>query len=656
MSSILSLGHAERDWDEIVEHCVENSKRHESARPNQNADIVENWRKCGRKCFNDDSCDFATFLKVGAGRRGKCILHGQNQNVNDLKSHGGGKVIKMSSGGCRQLIRQKLNEEGNDEQQVAVAAAVPATTTTRTCTREVKHDKRLRSLRDAEDKPGANNANQCATMCEEDGACKVAMYREGNQGKSCKFSYVQFDSSDLRNRQGNAQVSKVIILNCQEVVQAVPQGVSATAPDAYEYVGCFRDRQNRALSVAHVYDRQDLTIERCYNFCMAKSTKYFAVQNGYYCSCGNENPHPYGGSDRCEVKCDGDANKICGGPWSNSLYEIKTEAELTPTTAVLTPTTAAEEELTGCDRCGANSYCRTRASGRKMCICNKGFFGDGITCTRGSQCIAWGDPHYHTNDGLVLDYMGVCKYLVSGSTFTVNGCSFRVECKNEQLNRRRKVVSYTRMCDFYPEFNYGGQPQSPVIRLQKGPRMLIDGVYGIPAGNTPGMMYYTDASSFMVANATECGVSVGYDGIDTVRISTDERWTGKTTGLCGNNDGNKNNDYTLLDGTDVRGEKNKLALMGESFMVLDDSDVPVEMRCPPDIEVEIPEEDPVYECSAEMDALMASDHTQKMDWLFLPKYWSKTTNPVGNNVDNQLIGRNLPICIGKIFYQYIGRK
>jgi len=34
----------------------------------------------------------------------------------------------------------------------------------------------------------------------------------------------------------------------------------------------------------------------------------------------------------------------------------------------------------------------------------------------------------------------------------------------------------------------------------------------------------------------------------------------------------------LLDGTDVRGEKNKLALMGESFMVLDDSDVPVEMR------------------------------------------------------------------------------
>ena len=52
----------------------------------------------------------------------------------------------------------------------------------------------------------------------------------------------------------------------------------ATAPDAYEYVGCFRDRQNRALSVAHVYDRQDLTIERCYNFCMAKSTKYFAVQ------------------------------------------------------------------------------------------------------------------------------------------------------------------------------------------------------------------------------------------------------------------------------------------------------------------------------------------------------------------------------------------
>ena len=42
-----------------------------------------------------------------------------------------------------------------------------------------------------------------------------------------------------------------------------------------------------------------------------------------------------------------------------------------------------------------------------------------------------------------------------------------------------------------------------------------------------------------------------------------------TSGLCGNNDGDANNDWTLQNGTDVRGKVHAPNLLGDSFVVQD---------------------------------------------------------------------------------------
>ena len=47
-------------------------------------------------------------------------------------------------------------------------------------------------------------------------------------------------------------------------------------------------------------------------------------------------------------------------------------------------------------------------------------------------------------------------------------------------------------------------------------------------------------------------------------------------GICGNCDGNKNNDYRTKTGVDVSKHKNKYYEIGNSYLVNDDSDQPKE--------------------------------------------------------------------------------
>lgn len=68
---------------------------------------------------------------------------------------------------------------------------------------------------------------------------------------------------------------------------------------------------------------------------------------------------------------------------------------------------------------------------------------------------------------------------------------------------------------------------------------------------------------------TDFGLSVTFDGTWVITVSVPSTYNGKMIGLCGNGDGDPDNDLTSADGVDVRGQANAFNLVGDSYVVPD---------------------------------------------------------------------------------------
>lgn len=86
------------------------------------------------------------------------------------------------------------------------------------------------------------------------------------------------------------------------------------------FLGCFRDNSKRDLPV--VYNANHKTTKPfCRKYCTAQKYKYFGLQAGYQCTCGNL----YGAFGRvhasqCNTPCRGDRRRRCGAGWKNAIY------------------------------------------------------------------------------------------------------------------------------------------------------------------------------------------------------------------------------------------------------------------------------------------------------------------------------------------------
>uniref|UniRef100_UPI00398EC30B zonadhesin, like n=1 Tax=Pristiophorus japonicus TaxID=55135 RepID=UPI00398EC30B len=158
--------------------------------------------------------------------------------------------------------------------------------------------------------------------------------------------------------------------------------------------------------------------------------------------------------------------------------------------------------------------------------------------TGSGSCHISGDPHYNSFDGRALSFMGTCTYTLARSCENRTGPWFTVEGKNEE--RGQLGVSYLKKIYL--------TTQGITITLMKSRRTLVNGRrVRLPFQVSRGIAI--SQSGQYVAVRTNFGLSLRWDGNQYLEIIVPTSYFNMMCGLCGNFDGNPNNDNIKPDGT-----------------------------------------------------------------------------------------------------------
>uniref|UniRef100_A0A2I3SIJ7 Zonadhesin n=2 Tax=Pan troglodytes TaxID=9598 RepID=A0A2I3SIJ7_PANTR len=174
-----------------------------------------------------------------------------------------------------------------------------------------------------------------------------------------------------------------------------------------------------------------------------------------------------------------------------------------------------------------------------------------------ATCLVYGDPHYVTFDGRHFGFMGKCTYILGQPCGNSTDPFFRVTAKNEEQGQEgMSCLSKV----------YMTLPESTVTLL-KGRRTLVGGQQvTLPAIPSKGV--FLGASGRFVELQTEFGLWVRWDGDQQLYVTVSSTYSGKLCGLCGNYDGNSDNDHLKSDGSPA-GDKEEL---GNSWQTDQDED------------------------------------------------------------------------------------
>ncbi|XP_058290853.1 LOW QUALITY PROTEIN: zonadhesin-like [Hylobates moloch] len=198
------------------------------------------------------------------------------------------------------------------------------------------------------------------------------------------------------------------------------------------------------------------------------------------------------------------------------------------------------------------SQCRTHT----VCQLKNGQYG----CHRyagTATCVVYGDPHYVTFDGKHFGFMGKCTYILAQPCGNSTDPFFRVTAKNEEQGQEG-VSCLSKVYVTLP---------ATTVTLLKGRRTLVEGQrVTLPAIPSKGV--FLGASGRFVELQTEVDLRVRWDGDQQLYVTVSSTYSGKLCGLCGNYDGNSDNDHLKSDGSPA-GDKEEL---GNSWQTDQDED------------------------------------------------------------------------------------
>nr|DBA15730.1 TPA: hypothetical protein GDO54_003201 [Pyxicephalus adspersus] len=159
-----------------------------------------------------------------------------------------------------------------------------------------------------------------------------------------------------------------------------------------------------------------------------------------------------------------------------------------------------------------------------------------------AQCSAAGDPHYMSFDGRAFDFQGTCTYTLSKTiTNNDNLVSFAINVKNEKWGNGRVAVTKLVSLEVYG-YNL-------ILQYGVRGRVMINGVYNnIPVNLENDKIRVFQHGSRVIIN-TDFELQVNYDLVYHVIVTVPGNYKNQLGGLCGNYNGDKQDDFQLPNGT-----------------------------------------------------------------------------------------------------------